>query len=435
MGKNIAVIGAGIAGLTCAYELQKAGHTVEVFEREAYVGGRMSTRTKDDLPFDIGANHLINLYTEMRAYAEEFDIEWERFNFVNYRLNLDGRIIPLFDGVSPKDKLKLAKAYIKYKNFPTTYLDSNTLVEYDTDNAYDVAVEEMGQTFADNIVDTYVGVYQFHRAHEISRAGLLSQLNSTKTYTKDWYLHQTKGGMIALPQAFADRLNVHLETPVQSVQALGDSVRVTTKDDAKEYDLVVMATTATVAQGMYENPTKPQADVLAVPKYAESILVAYKAPQDLFGSPTGDTSQTVSAVWIPYSESKMLSSYSNESEKGDALMKNGKTLLIAFMREDGAREYLDKHDEDIYEATKQELIRICPKIDESTELENHDIYCWDEAMPKFFQGSLTKIKSFLDTHQGDQNVWFAGDWLNSPWTEGALRCGQRVAKEINKKYE
>ena len=58
MSKKIAVIGAGISGMTCAYTLKKAGHDVVVYEKEAYVGGRMSTRIKDDLPFDIGADHL-----------------------------------------------------------------------------------------------------------------------------------------------------------------------------------------------------------------------------------------------------------------------------------------------------------------------------------------------------------------------------------------
>ena len=36
---KIAVIGAGPAGLTAAYEIAKAGHEVEVFEASPYVGG------------------------------------------------------------------------------------------------------------------------------------------------------------------------------------------------------------------------------------------------------------------------------------------------------------------------------------------------------------------------------------------------------------
>ncbi len=38
-GKNIAVIGSGPAGLACAQQLNRAGHTVTVFERESRIGG------------------------------------------------------------------------------------------------------------------------------------------------------------------------------------------------------------------------------------------------------------------------------------------------------------------------------------------------------------------------------------------------------------
>lgn len=36
---RVAAIGAGIAGLACAWELHKAGVDVQVFEREDIVGG------------------------------------------------------------------------------------------------------------------------------------------------------------------------------------------------------------------------------------------------------------------------------------------------------------------------------------------------------------------------------------------------------------
>ena len=38
-GKNVAVVGSGPAGLACADQLQKAGHSVEVFERDQKIGG------------------------------------------------------------------------------------------------------------------------------------------------------------------------------------------------------------------------------------------------------------------------------------------------------------------------------------------------------------------------------------------------------------
>ena len=56
--KNIAVIGAGIAGLACARTLVQAGHQVTVFEKSAGFGGRMATRNSAFGTFDHGAQYF-----------------------------------------------------------------------------------------------------------------------------------------------------------------------------------------------------------------------------------------------------------------------------------------------------------------------------------------------------------------------------------------
>jgi renalase len=56
--KNIAVIGAGIAGIACARTLAQAGHNVTVFEKSRAAGGRMSTRNSEFGGFDHGAQYF-----------------------------------------------------------------------------------------------------------------------------------------------------------------------------------------------------------------------------------------------------------------------------------------------------------------------------------------------------------------------------------------
>jgi monoamine oxidase len=57
--QRILVIGAGIAGLAAAHELQRAGHAVEVIEARERIGGRIHTSTLwQDAPMDLGASWI-----------------------------------------------------------------------------------------------------------------------------------------------------------------------------------------------------------------------------------------------------------------------------------------------------------------------------------------------------------------------------------------
>lgn len=58
MTLNIAIIGAGMAGITAARTLVQAGHRVHVFEKSPGAGGRMSTRETVHGSFDHGAQYF-----------------------------------------------------------------------------------------------------------------------------------------------------------------------------------------------------------------------------------------------------------------------------------------------------------------------------------------------------------------------------------------
>ncbi|MDQ7955251.1 MAG: FAD-dependent oxidoreductase [Rhodocyclaceae bacterium] len=56
--RRIAIVGAGLAGLTAARTLVQAGHEVTVFERAAQVGGRMASEDTPFGSFDSGAQYF-----------------------------------------------------------------------------------------------------------------------------------------------------------------------------------------------------------------------------------------------------------------------------------------------------------------------------------------------------------------------------------------
>ena len=55
---SVAVIGAGIAGLTCAQTLIASGYQVTLSEKGRRPGGRVATRRADDFAFDHGAQYF-----------------------------------------------------------------------------------------------------------------------------------------------------------------------------------------------------------------------------------------------------------------------------------------------------------------------------------------------------------------------------------------
>lgn len=55
---RVAVIGAGIAGISCARVLRDAGHAVRVFDKSRGIGGRMATRRGESSSYDHGAQYF-----------------------------------------------------------------------------------------------------------------------------------------------------------------------------------------------------------------------------------------------------------------------------------------------------------------------------------------------------------------------------------------
>ena len=71
MGMRVGIIGAGIAGLTLGTRLAGAGHSVALFDKGRGAGGRASTRRREGLAFDHGAQYFTVRDPEFRAFLDD----------------------------------------------------------------------------------------------------------------------------------------------------------------------------------------------------------------------------------------------------------------------------------------------------------------------------------------------------------------------------
>ncbi len=69
--KAVAVIGAGLAGLTCAQALQTGGWRVTVLEKSRGAGGRLSTRRTDSAHYDHGAQYFTARDPRFAGFIEQ----------------------------------------------------------------------------------------------------------------------------------------------------------------------------------------------------------------------------------------------------------------------------------------------------------------------------------------------------------------------------
>jgi len=120
---DVAVIGAGLAGLSCAQHLHAAGHQVVMFDKARGVGGRLSTRQGEGWQADHGAQYFT-------VSQPAFEVQVQKWLQLGVVAEWQGRLYEADDsGVRPKQSDKKRYVGVPRNTCPARQMAQSLTVE------------------------------------------------------------------------------------------------------------------------------------------------------------------------------------------------------------------------------------------------------------------------------------------------------------------
>ncbi len=259
---DVIIIGAGLAGLNAALNLEMEGYSVIVLEAQNYIGGRTRTYDLPVGPTNAGGQTIGPYYARIRDVASRLGVPLisnpPRVSMGNY---VNGQLVSAADwATSDANKLAEAEKSVLPSALEFFYLsrtnplpDVESWIEPDQQHL-DVSISEylrsvgaseealrlIGVTI--NVFDLSVGsALAYLRDIKRLQWGIATNANeetrSTYGASSDdgFEFNEVEGGTQRLCEAMAAALNgpVHLNTPVRMIDLSDDGVEVRTNDGSR----------------------------------------------------------------------------------------------------------------------------------------------------------------------------------------------------------
>ncbi len=432
--KHVIVVGAGIAGLSCAYALSRSGIRVMVIESSPRVGGRMSTDVRDGFVIDRGAQFLSSAYPIVMAFVKDLGLEkYLRPTSPNAaivragsmrRVRFDRPLSLLSSGLLKCNEwLSLAVRGMDLLKRTSSYPvnDYAAWEEFDTGDAQEWCQEFYGKGIAEYIFEPLMQGFYFQSLEGMSKALPIAvsrfNVQSPKTMTLD-------GGLGRLPDALASRLDVRLNTAVMDIYASNSGVDVRTEEGTFHANYVVLATTASSARRLFGWADSLERSLMAT-GYSSTVNLSIATDMS-WGDRHG--LKNVYGLLIPHAERDTIAAVGIESMKGIDRIPGGGELLQVMLCGKAGQDMLAWNEDSLLARITPELERYFPGISSSIRFVHPNR--WHEAEPKSPIGRSRNISSYRRSMPAARRVVLAGDYMSMPFVEGAAESGLWAASQI-----
>jgi monoamine oxidase len=442
--RTVTVIGAGLAGLAAAYNLDRLGWKVTVLEARQRVGGRVySLRNfSNGLVAEGGGEFIEESHTRLLEYARQFglalghvgswqgqDRDWASF---------DGKTGPMSDvslwGVDlheEVDRIWLALSELGRRvsdpHQPQAAREADHLDRQSTADwvrsldAHPLAKKD----FLQHIRSEYTCEPERHSLLDLARNAAMYYLTPKRNTN-----YRVVGGNDLIPRALANALpDVRLGAPVMSIRCLPKEVRVTYRQADRYVTLssafAVLAIPLTTARRIEFDPSLPAAHHRMVHELSygavTKVLIEYRQRfWDACGW-NGRLSTDASIVYTWHATSHV------EDEHG---------ILTAYTGGDAGARLAAYSDEERIRCAEDEIEKLFPGS--SGLIVNTATVAWPNepytraSYAAFAPGEVTTHWRTLFKPAG--RLYFAGEHATpiQGFMEGAVESGQRVATDISR---
>ena len=446
--KQVVIIGAGMAGLSAAYELSQAGHDVTVLEARTRPGGRVFTirgQFADGMYAEAGATNVFDVHQWTIKYAKLLGVELDPvappagasvFHVKGRRLVIKPNTpvdwpFPLRSDEQGQTRAQLWSKYVvpalkeigdpEDSNWPSSSLkklDDISFAQFLRDRgASPGAVSILRLGLADQLGEGADAV----SALDLLREALPRALEKQN--------HVIRGGSDTLPRALAAKVaeKIRYGCAVLRIEQDKDGVRVIcSRGGARETinaHYAVCAIPFSVLRLVeFSPPVSPEKQKAIAQLGNTSVVRVFLQTRRRFWLDQGLTGAATTDLPLTSAYDK---NFYQPGTRG---------MLEAYVTGERARKLAAMDPDERFNFTVNQIQMIHPAIRE--HLEGGSSICWDQeqwsrgAYAWFRPGEMTTMLPSMSKPEG--RIHFAGDHTSpSPgWMNGALQSGERVAREV-----
>lgn len=406
--KNILIIGAGIAGLTAAIELEKAGLSTTILEGSFKVGGRVKTDEIEGCKLDHGFQVLLTAYPEVNEYLDLNKLDLKSFD-PGAIIFSNGKVNSIYDPfrdpskflkmvMSPigttKDKLLIRKLTqkLKKKKLEEIFIDNNeTTEEY---------LKTFG--FSDSIIDNFFRPFfgGIFLENELSTSSRMFEF-VFKMFSEG-YAAIPANGMGEIPLQLKDQLNkTTIRTNTEVLEVLPDEVVLHSGEKIPFSQLIIATTPGLFLKGFTDQ----------FEDYESVINVYFKTPEKKMKE---------ALIGLVPEKKYIMNNFCDLTTVSQDYVEDGDSLLSVSIN--GIQ--LSKTD-DIEERIKQELHELAGyDVDKLTHIKTFLI---PRALPKIDDLAYQMNESAVKVQE---NIYLAGDYLLNASLNAAMVSGRTAAHAL-----